>query len=215
MDAGNGPFRVDLHIHTGRYSECAECVDPKQIQEHALRAGLAGVVLTEHNVLWQDEELELLRAGSPAIRIYRGVEVTADGCHLVVIGIDDGAPLAHASSLEEVAEAVGCLGAAVILAHPYREGEVNGLPVVLVDAIEIASTSASAEEGRRAAQLARRFGKPTVAASDAHALARIGWAWTEFDTLPEDERGLARAIRLGLGRAVAPGPLQGSTKRRR
>jgi len=23
MDAGNGPFRLDLHIHTGRYSECA------------------------------------------------------------------------------------------------------------------------------------------------------------------------------------------------
>lgn len=205
--AGGPPFRVDLHVHTGRYSQCAELVDPFGLEAAAVKAGLAGLVLTDHDVFWQDEEITVLRQRSPAIRIYRGIEVSARGCHLVVIGIEDAAQLDRGMELEQVTKVAHAANAAVILAHPYRDAFPDELPVHLVDAIEIASTSFTVDEARRAHQLAHRHHKPKVACSDAHAMSRVGWAWTELPYLPESELDLAEAIRSGLGRPVAAHPL--------
>jgi predicted metal-dependent phosphoesterase TrpH len=200
------PCRIDLHLHTGRYSQCAEFVDPYQIEARAVQAGLSAVVLTEHDILWQDEEIELLQKQSPGIRIFRGIEVSARGCHLLVIGIDDAGPLDRGITLEEVVAYARLFDAAVILAHPYRDADPDCLPVELVDAVEVGSTSFTADEARRARQLAARFGKPVVAGSDGHAMSRIGWAWTELPDLPQDEASLASAIRRGLGIPVTPYP---------
>ncbi len=201
--------RIDLHLHTGRYSQCAECVEPSKIGSWALRAGLTAVVLADHDVLWQAEEIELLGQSCPSIAFYRGIEVSARGCHLLVIGLDHPGPLSRGISLEEVVAYARPLQAAVILAHPYRDADPDRLPVELVDAIEVGSTSFTADEARRARQLAIRFSKPVVAGSDGHALARIGWAWTELPELPPDETALAAAIRQGLGKPVTPYPFPG------
>ena len=205
-------FKIDLHVHTGRYSQCAEAVDPYRIEEYALRAGLAGVVLVEHDIFWQDEELLLLQQASPGIKLYRGIEVSARDCHLVVIGVEETALLERGSSLEEVVTRTRQQNGVVILAHPYRDADPDGLPVQLVDAVEVASTSFTREEARLAWQLARRYSLPTVASSDAHALSCIGWAWTELPSLPDDEGALARAIRSGEGRASAPKRFAGDPK---
>lgn len=200
-------FRVDLHVHTGRYSQCAEFVDPYQIAATAVKAQLSGVVITEHDILWEEEETELLKRSSAGIRLYRGIEVSASGCHLLVIGIDDAGALHRDISMAEVVAYAHRYQAAVILAHPYRDdADPECLPVQLVDAVEVGSTSFSAEEARRSVQLAQRFGKPVVAGSDAHALSRIGWAWTNLPALPANETELAAAIRSGLGRPVTPYP---------
>jgi predicted metal-dependent phosphoesterase TrpH len=197
-------FRIDTHVHTGRYSQCAELLDPYQIETWAVRAGLAGVVITEHDILWQDEELELLRESSPLVKVYRGIEVSAQGCHLVVIGLDDAGPLVRGISLVEVTEYTSAAGGAVVLAHPFRDGDPRELPLELIDAVEVGSTSFTKREAAASRRLARRLGKPGIAASDAHALSRVGWAWTEFPSLPADEKELASAIRSDLGRAVTP-----------
>ena len=196
--------RVDLHLHTGRYSQCAECLDPYAIEEHAVRAGVDGVLLTEHDMSWQDEEVELLRRRSPRVRIFRGVEVSARGCHLLVVGVDDAGPLLRGARLEQVAAFARSRGAAVVLAHPFRDGPLRGLPLELVDAVEVWSTSFTRDEARRARRLARRLGKPQVAGSDAHAPHQVGFAWTELPTLPANELELAAAIRSGLGKPSLP-----------
>ena len=54
-------FAIDLHLHTRRYSPCAELVPPEEIASSARRAGLSGVVLTDHDVLWSIEETKELR----------------------------------------------------------------------------------------------------------------------------------------------------------
>jgi len=200
----DGQSRIDLHVHTARYSYCAELVDPFLLAEQATRSGLAGVVLTEHDNIWNEKEIELLRAGSPEIKIYRGIEVTASTCHLVVIGMTQASVLHKGASVEEIVEQVALQRGAVILAHPFRDSDPALIPVHLVDAIEVASTSFSEDEAHMAIALAKRYAKPAVAASDAHALSRVGWAWTEFETLPADEQALAHAIRRGKGRPVIP-----------
>ncbi len=202
-------IRIDTHIHTGRYSQCAELVNPYEIEDWALRAGLDGIVLADHDTLWQDEEVNLLQASCKRLRIYRGIEVSALGCHLVVIGIDDAGFFERGISMEAVVELASKMNGAVILAHPFRDCDPTALPVHLVDAIEIGSTSFTSDEGSRARALAHSAGKPMVAASDAHALSRIGWAWTEFPDLPQSEEELAEMIRQGLGVPVIPQPYFG------
>jgi len=197
---------IDLHVHTGRYSQCAELVEPYQIEELAARAGLAGVVITEHDIFWQDEEIELLRSSSSLVTFFRGIEVSARGCHLVVIGLSEAAFLTKGMPLEEVSAIASDQGAAVVLAHPYRDADPSRLPVGLVDAVEVGSTSFTKQEAAQARRLARKAKKPTVASSDGHALSRVGWAWTEFPRMPRNERELARMIRAGEGRPVIPSP---------
>lgn len=197
-------IKLDLHVHTGRYSQCAETVDPYRIEEYALKAGLDGVVLTDHDVLWEEEEIELLRQRSPAILIYRGIEVSAAGAHLVIIGLDDAGMLRRGIPVAEACKLAHERSACVILAHPFRDADPTVIPVDLVDAIEIGSTSFTVEEAGLARRLAQRTGKPEVACSDAHALSRIGWAWTEFPATPASERELATLIAAGAGSAVVP-----------
>jgi predicted metal-dependent phosphoesterase TrpH len=208
MTSSSALVPLDLHVHTGRYSQCAELVDPFQIGDAALRAGLGGVVLTEHDVLWQDEEIELLRAATSPVRIYRGLEVSAAGCHVLVIGIEDAAMFERGMPAGEVIRVAHAAGAVAVLAHPYRDTTPKGLPIEDFDAIEIGSTSFDRPAARRSMQLARKFAKPMVASSDAHALSRIGWGWTEFPVLPANELELAVAIRNGAGQAVLPRALQ-------
>ncbi len=195
---------LDLHVHTGRYSQCAEAVDPYRIEEYALRVGLDGVVLTDHDVLWEEEEVVLLRQRCPSILIFRGIEVSALGAHLVIIGLDDGGLFHRGIPVAEACSIAHRNAACVILAHPFRDADPAAIPVELVDAIEVGSTSFTVEEARRARQLARRTGKPQVAASDAHALSRIGWGWTRFPVRPADELELAALIASGAGEAVVP-----------
>jgi len=197
---------VDLHLHTARYSPCAEAVDPSAIAAWAGRAGLAGAVITDHDVLWPEDELERLREDFPSVAFYRGIEVTSQGCHLVVVGLDRQDGLRRGTPVEEVVRIAHAQGAAVILAHPYRDADPDVLPLDGIDAVEVGSTSFTRPEAARARALARRLGKPEVASSDAHALSRIGWAYTVFPRLPADEKELAAMVRDGLGRPSTPHP---------
>lgn len=193
-------LKIDLHVHTAKYSPCAECLQPADLLAAAARAGLAGVVVTDHDVLWAAEEVVPLQQKVPEVRLYRGTECTVQGAHLVVIGLDDAAHLYRGMPFRAAMEIVRASGAAAILAHPFRGSDLAGLPISLVHAVEVASTSFTAAEAVRAWRLARRLGKPAVAGSDAHALSLVGWAWTSFPFLPEDEMALAAAIKSGLGK---------------
>jgi predicted metal-dependent phosphoesterase TrpH len=196
--------RIDLHVHTARYSQCAEFLDPYQIGAVAVAAGLDGVVLADHDVLWEDEELELLRAASTPIRIYRGIEVSTAYGHVVVIGLEDAGRIHKGIGIRDLVLLARASGAATILAHPYRDTVPLRETASAVDAIEVASTSFSSDEPARSRRLARSAGKPMVASSDAHALSRIGWASTEFASLPADDLDLARMIVSGCCSPYVP-----------
>jgi predicted metal-dependent phosphoesterase TrpH len=192
-------FRIDLHVHTARYSPCAETVEPREVALWALRAGLHGAVLTEHDMLWEDEELATLQGGTPELRLFRGIECTTRDAHLVVIGASEAGHLERGAAPELVAARAHEQGAVVILAHPFRDGPPPELPPGAIDAVEVTSTSMSPADSTRARRLARRLGLPQVGSSDAHALSRIGWTSTEFPRMPADELELAEMIRTGRG----------------
>jgi len=200
-------FHFDLHVHSALYSECAESLDPFKLEEYAKSAGIDGILLTEHDALWSRNQLEELQHHIPSVVFYNGVEVTArNGIHLVILGISEMGPLYKGIYCNDAISYAHDQGGIVILAHPFR----NGLPqlrvIERVDAIEIGSTSLTALESELSQNLARSVGKPMLACSDAHALQRIGWAYTSFLRAPENERDLCQMIKSGQGKPILPNP---------
>jgi predicted metal-dependent phosphoesterase TrpH len=81
-------MRVDIHVHTGKYSGCA--VDtPETMVEGAIAAGLDGIVLSEHDLVWPSTLLADLQLRYPQIRLFSGAEMTTlEGEHVLALGLD-------------------------------------------------------------------------------------------------------------------------------
>jgi predicted metal-dependent phosphoesterase TrpH len=203
------PFWIDLHVHTARYSGCAESLDPRDLAEEMSRKDLSGLVLAEHDQMWQVRDVRREIPTAISRRIFRGVECSAVGCHLVIIGVPVLGPLRRGISQAEAAGYAHAHGGAVILAHPYRGENPDLLPFYGFDAIEVASSSFTWPESKMAVRLARRLGLPMVAGSDAHSLSRVGCAVTCFQQMPQNERELAAMIRAGRGVPRLLRPLPG------
>jgi predicted metal-dependent phosphoesterase TrpH len=190
-------FSIDLHVHTRLRSPCAETLDPERLPALLRAAGLHGLVVTEHDAMWTEEEVaRARRALRPEQRIYRGVEVTTSDGHYVVVGLPDATGLSPGMTPRTLVSLAHRSGAAVILAHPHRgrAGSFEAVPSG-VDALELFGEPDQA----RVLALARARGLAAVAGSDAHADERVGAAYTSFPRLPANERELAGLIVIGAG----------------
>ena len=81
-------MKFDLHMHTRRHSPDS-ITDPYELVKSALAAGLDGIVITEHDYLWTEAELEELRAAAPGLVILAGVEVAARSGDVLCYGLTD------------------------------------------------------------------------------------------------------------------------------
>ena len=81
-------MKFDLHLHTRRHSPDS-VTDPFDLLDSARKAGLDGVVITEHDYLWTEAELDELRAFAPGLVVLAGVEVAARGGDVLCYGLTD------------------------------------------------------------------------------------------------------------------------------
>jgi len=199
-------MRVDLHVHTSRYSECGKST-PEEMLQRALEEGLDGLVLTEHNVIWPLEAFRVLQAQFPMLHLFRGVEMTVDsGDHYLVYGLTDPDALQQGMPSDLLVQRVHAAGGAVVLAHPFRYGP--DLPPTLeaypTDAIEIYSHNILAYAHEQAEALCRRLGVRPIAASDGHHVSTVGlYSVCLAHNHVADETSLARAIVAGEYRLTA------------
>lgn len=202
-NASSMPWRVDLHVHSRRYSPCAELLDPEQLPAAMAERGLHGVVITEHDVLWPAEEIAELNRGLDGFRIFRGAEISSCNGHFIVIGMDGLEDLRPGVTAERIVQAAREQGAAVIWAHPQLEYRQMVQPLKCcdlpkgLDAVEVVSTATFGEQTEVAMGYARYLQCGMVGGSDAHTLDHVGKAFTRFDHLPLDEKELAAAICSG------------------
>ena len=196
-------FRVDLHVHTRRYSPCAEALDPEYLGPVMERKGLSGLVITEHDHLWSMEEIERLNRKLHNRRIYRGVEVSSCNGHFIVIGLDGMQGIEPGIGVEQLLARIRSSGAAIIWAHPHMQyGNVpaplnsSAMPQGL-HAVEVASGVTQGKTSAATRTMARRMGWAAVGGSDAHFPGQVGCAYTLLPNLPENEKHLAAAIRKG------------------
>jgi len=172
-------MKVELHLHTARYSLCAANT-AEEMMERLIELGYDAVFITEHDAVWADDELESLRDQFPALAIFPGVELAVGSHHLLVLGTNDASYLAMGDETEILRKAAreNCL---TVLAHPFRwEGGSRMLSgPSLPDAIEDRTCNQDASAAIWASAASRNLGVRLINAGDAHSLEMIGRFWIE------------------------------------
>ncbi len=219
---------VDMHVHTVR-GAADSSLTPEQLVEEARRIGLTGVNISEHDRVWEGHQIEEFRRSS-GLFVSRGMEVSTDMGHMIVIGLDRYvAGIRRATELRKVLDDIGGF---MIVAHPFRhffdpihfrrdgkppfdmtpEEAAERMPVFeLVDEIEVANGGSTPRENRFALDVARVLGKRGIGASDCHSTNGVGYFVTVFEEeLRDQEHMLAqlRARRFHAGQGLNTGDLR-------
>jgi predicted metal-dependent phosphoesterase TrpH len=183
-------FVIDLHAHTFPASRCSSASADLLIEE-AMRIGLNGLCLTDHNHVWAPEGLEELRQ-KHGFAIFGGNEITTDQGDMLVFGLKR--EIQGIIKLQDLREEVLAAGGFLIVAHPFRgfltfSGDQLGLtperaaqrPLFqFVDAIEVLNGKVTEKENRFASSVAERLRLPAIGGSDAHDAAEVGAYATRF-----------------------------------
>ena len=195
-------MKFDLHLHTARHSPDS-VTDPFDLLRAAEAAGLDGVVLTEHDYLWEEHELAELRAATRLV-VLAGVEVAGRGGDVLVYGITDPFRVPKGMGWAELCREVHRQGGAAVAAHPNRWGQpferVVRTSGAELDGIEVMSNNMDDELRERAAELLVK--NPHFAQlgnSDSHAPETVGVCYTDFDADIRTNADLVRAIRERRG----------------
>lgn len=192
----------DMHLHTSRHSPDS-AINPFSLLRQAERLGLAGVVITEHDWLWSEDELDELRAATPGVQVYAGVEVSAHEGHFLCYGLTDAGQVPKGIELKELCEVVHGQGGVVVAAHPYRWGQDFDAILaegVALDGLEVMSSNMDAALRDRARKAWQGRGQvwSAVGNSDAHALDKVGFCYSSFPERVRDQADLLDALRGGL-----------------
>lgn len=193
---------LDIHLHTSRYSRDSR-LDPARLVQQAVRAGLDGVVITEHHRVWGEAELRELveQSADPGFILLAGFEYTSSNGDVLIYGLtqEQAKEFVPGRPPEEAIERARTYGAACIAAHPTRAGlgfdeRISALDL---DGLEVASVNLKPHEQRLARNLAQAIDRPMSASSDAHRLDDVGRYATEFTDLVRNLPELVAALRAG------------------
>lgn len=196
---------LDLHIHTKRYSSCS-ILEPEELIEEAERIGLDGFCLTEHNTLWDPDEVRALGRGH-GLTILRGNEITTTQGDILVFGLEE--EIKDIITPQELRGMADAAGAVMIAAHPFRGFLMFGFSELnlsveeasqrevfkYVDGLEICNSKVTDAENNLAHQVAERLSLFGVGGSDAHARQDIGICATEFERTIADEKELVAELK--------------------
>jgi len=173
-------MKVELHLHTMRYSGCAVAT-PAELMAELIRLEYGAVFITEHDAVWDQWELDNLRRDFSGISIFPGMELSIEtGEHLLVLGSNDRGYLQLRDGQKIIERARG-EGHLTVLAHPYRWDKSAGLlqGSLLPDAMEFRTNNHDAVGGAKAQAAAERLGMPLVNAGDTHSLSMLNHHWIQ------------------------------------
>ena len=205
-------MRIDLHIHTSPLSACSY-IDPQELIQEARRLQLDGICLTEHQVVWDPDEVDKL-AAEAGISIFRGNEFTTNQGDILVFGFYED--IKELLIIQELRDKVTAADGYMIVAHPFRGFKTFGIGQLqltveqackrkvleFVDAVEIGNGKLSPEENNMARKVAEKLGLPGTGGSDAHRVDEIGTWVTVFEKEIESEIELVQELHAGRFKAV-------------
>ena len=173
---------------------------PFRSRRAAVNAGLDGIVITEHDFLWTEAELEELRAAAPQLVILAGVEVTGRGGDMLCYGLTDPLALPRGIEWGPLTREVHRQGGACVAAHPNRwdqpfEKLLKDQKPEL-DGIEVMSNNMDTDLRTKAAALLKKYPQfAQLGNSDSHAAWSVGCCFTDFDADIRTNADLVAAIR--------------------
>jgi predicted metal-dependent phosphoesterase TrpH len=205
-------MRIDLHIHTSPRSACSY-IEPLELIQEARRLKLDGICLTEHQVVWDSDDVDKL-AREGGIKIFRGNEFTTNQGDILVFGFYKD--IKELLIIQELREKVKAAGGFMIAAHPFRGFKTFGIGQLqmtvdqackrkvldFVDAVEIGNGNLSTDENDMARNVAEKRGLPGTGGSDAHRIDEIGKWITIFEKDIRNEIELVEELHAGRFTAV-------------
>jgi predicted metal-dependent phosphoesterase TrpH len=197
---------IDMHVHTDRKSLCS-IIDPVELVCRAEELDLSGIVITEHDYVWTPAEIEALKRETKTdLLILRGQEVSSVEGHLLVYGYYE---TMDCISVEEIMHGVHQQGGVVLVSHPFRYGDRDGLSIEQVEAefsrfdgIETLNGNQSSQQNEYGMQVWKSLGITGIGGSDAHSMNMVGRYVTEFENEISDESDLIRELKAGRCRPV-------------
>ncbi len=191
-------MKFDLHMHTTRHSPDSR-MDPLVMLRRARQIGLDGVVITEHDWLWTEPELEVLRELSEGLVVLAGIEVSAREGHFLTYWVTNPFAVPRGIRVRQLCREVHAQGGVVVAAHPFRWGQpfddILREERPELDGLEMMSNNMDAECRRRTAAVQARLGLASLGNSDAHDEDVLGCCFTEFPGAVRTTADLVAAIR--------------------
>ena len=187
---------IDTHIHENKYSSDS-FIDLKKAIDMAKLIGLDGICITNHdnNDLRNDLGDSVKING---VLVIVGAEILTHQGDILVFGLKDiPKEKMHA---EELLRLVKKHGGVAIAAHPFRnnnrglEGHLHEVADIL-DGVESFNGSTYSYHNLYAYATATQLGLPSLGASDAHVMDRIGKYATKFYDTIRDSKDFVEAIK--------------------
>ena len=205
-------MRIDLHIHTFPRSACSY-IDPHELIQEAQRLKLDGICLTEHQVLWDNGDVEKL-ARESGVKIFQGNEFTTNQGDILVFGLYKD--IKELLMIQDLREEVRKSGGFMIAAHPFRGFKTFGIGQLqmtveqackrkvleFVDAVEIGNGKLSPDENDMARKVSEKLDLPGTGGSDAHRVDEVGKWLTVFEKEIQNENELVAELHAGRFTAV-------------
>ncbi|MCQ2356800.1 MAG: PHP domain-containing protein, partial [Methanocorpusculum sp.] len=188
-------LKCDLHVHTNASRDGESSVEAVL----AAAAGLDAVAITDHDTT--EGSICALAAQNPGILIIPGIEVSTKQGHLLVLGTTQ-VFTPKQDVLTTIAEAKA-LGAVTIVPHPFHRWRHGvGLrckeALLAADAVEaLNSRYIIGTANQKAAKMAKKYGRPVTAGSDAHNCKFVGFGVTEIEAEGRSVAAILDAIRAG------------------
>jgi len=179
-------MKIDLHTHT--YYSNDGVFSPEQIIKAALKKGLDGIAITDHDTTagWQDAITAAKKLNAVLI-LGEEMKVKKNGKTMgEIIGYfmkEEINP--KGKTVEQVIEEIRKQEGIAIIAHPYHwKKAFKELDKYknMADGIEVFnSRSQSKKENQRSLDFAKKNNLPMTAGSDCHSPLEAGRAFTESD----------------------------------
>lgn len=178
--------KADLHIHS-TYSDGT--ADVAAILAHVAASDLRVIAITDHDTIAGGRAAAQL-ARQFGVEVVVGEEVSTIEGHVLALFIETELPPGRPAA--ETIAAVHEQGGLCVAAHPYdrsvpslgahglRERCCTTWPLDAIEALNAGAIWSQRGCNRMAQRLAEEMGLPAVGGSDAHSLATIGQAYTEF-----------------------------------
>jgi len=162
----------DLHIHS-IYSKDS-ILKPERIIKMAKKKGLSGIAITDHDTI--KGALKTKSVAFDNFMVIVGAEVQTDKGEIIGLFLNEEI---KSRKFAEVIDEIKDQDGITVLPHPYKNRQCDPKDLLeMVDLVEGLNARTSKELNYRAQNLAKNFGLPIIAGSDAHTPFEIGQAQT-------------------------------------
>ena len=173
---------IEMHAHTSDKS-LDSGVSAIEMISKAKEIGLHGICLTEHNALWDSEDISEL-SEKFEINVFQGMELGTNVGHILAYGIESYRP--QILMIDELLRVAEEEGAALVLAHPMRSTGSDRRPSMVemgqwFDALEVVNGDHADSTDGYYVRLAEQLNVGAIGGSDAHSLQAVGRVATFFD----------------------------------